>query len=127
MNSSDDIDAVLADLSLVHVCILMLLSEESIVQLFLFSFKNAPDEYFSLKRIIEGIPGRAKPTQGNNGANNNDEIHPLLKKISEERWFPRGNFSITLDFVLDAIIEKLPTVTKTNLKTLTTHLAELNR
>jgi hypothetical protein len=54
-------------------------------------------------------------------------IHPLLKKISEERWFPRGNSIITLDYVLGAILTKLSDTTKTLIKTLTTHLIQLQR
>ena len=56
-----------------------------------------------------------------------NQIHPLLKKISEERWFPRGNSTITLDYVLEAILKKLPDATKTLIKTLTTHLIQLYR
>ena len=55
------------------------------------------------------------------------EVHPLLKKISEERWFPRGNIPVTLDYVLDAIISKLSDTTKTMVKTLTTHLIQIHR
>ncbi|CAF4559292.1 unnamed protein product [Rotaria socialis] len=106
VNTSDDIDLVLADMSLVH---------------------NAADENFSLKRIIDGIEGRTKNVVSRTNADNaDDDIHPLLKKISEERWFSRGHFSITLDFVLDAIIEKMATASKKNLKTFTSYLAELN-
>jgi hypothetical protein len=56
-----------------------------------------------------------------------DEIHPLLKKISDERWFPRENISITLDYVLEVIIKKLSDATKTMIKTLTSHLIQLHR
>ena len=56
-----------------------------------------------------------------------NEVHPLLKKISEERWFPRRNIPITLDYVLDAIISKLPDTSKTMVKTLTTHLTQIHR
>ncbi|CAF2100174.1 unnamed protein product [Rotaria magnacalcarata] len=106
INSSDDIELIFTDMSLVH---------------------NAADENFSLKKIIDGIEGRTKNVVSKTNADNDDDdIHPLLKKISEERWFPRGHFSITLDFVLDAIIEKMATASKKNLKTFTSYLAELN-
>ena len=54
-------------------------------------------------------------------------LHPLLKKISEERWFPRDITSITTDSVIDAILMKLPNASKTMLKTLTAHLVQLHR
>ncbi|CAF0846486.1 unnamed protein product [Rotaria sordida] len=106
VNNSDDIDLILDDMSIVH---------------------NSPEDNFSLKMIIEGIENR-KTTESKavNQDEENHEIHPLLKKISEERWFPRGNFPLTLDYVLDAIIEKLPNATKTMLKTLTTHFVQLH-
>ncbi|CAF3517497.1 unnamed protein product [Rotaria sp. Silwood1] len=106
VNNSDDIDLVLDDMSIVH---------------------NSPEDNFSLKMIIQDIENKKKGVKENG---NEDEeshgIHPLLKKISEERWFPRGSFSLTLDYVLDAIIEKLPSATKNTLKTLTTHLVQLH-
>jgi hypothetical protein len=77
---------------------------------------------------------KAVPTEVvNEGEGENEEeeevnqIHPLLKKISEERWFPRGNSTITLDYVLEVILTKLPNATKTLIKTLTTHLIQLYR
>ena len=57
----------------------------------------------------------------------NNEVHPLLKKISKERWFPQGKFPITLDYVLDAIITKLQDTTKTLIKTLTSHLVQVHQ
>lgn len=61
------------------------------------------------------------------GGDEGDGLHPLLKKISEERWFPRDNNPITLDSVIDAILAKLPNASKTMLKALTTHLVQLDR
>jgi hypothetical protein len=91
--------------------------------------KDSPNDNFSLKSIIKELEN--KRTTGvsevvNEGEVTN-EVHPLLKKISEERWFPRGNTPITLDYVLDAILSKLPDTTKTMLKTLTTHLIQIDR
>jgi len=63
---------------------------------------------------------------GNEGEQNNG-IHPLLTKISEERWFPRRNILITLDYILDVIITKLPNATKTLVKALITHLVQLHQ
>ena len=58
---------------------------------------------------------------------NGDEIHPILQKISEERWFPRVKSLLTLDYVLQTIIDKLSNATKTLVKTLTGHLIQLHR
>jgi len=92
-------------------------------------FKETSDDNFSLKMIIKGLESKKKIVVSEviNEGEEMDEIHPLLKKISEERWFPRGNFSITLDYVLETIITKLPDATKTLIKTLTTHLVQLHR
>lgn len=79
--------------------------------------------------IIQGLESKRKPVTSdkNNAEEEEDtnEIHPLIKKISEERWFPRGHFILTLDFVLDAIIKKLPDASKTMVKTLTGHIVQL--
>jgi hypothetical protein len=56
-----------------------------------------------------------------------DTLHPLLKKISEERWYPRNNLPITLDLIIDAILAKLPNASKSMIKTLTAHLVQLHR
>jgi hypothetical protein len=92
-------------------------------------FKETSDDNFSLKMIIKGLESKKKIVVSEviNEGEETDEIHPLLKKISEERWFPRGQFSITLDYVLEAIITKLSDATKTLIKTLTTHLVQLHR
>ncbi|CAF3948071.1 unnamed protein product [Rotaria sp. Silwood2] len=106
VNNSDDIDLVLDDMAIVH---------------------NCPEDNFSLKMIIQTIENNKQATSEIiDGDERNHGMHPLLKKISEERWFPRGNFSLTLDYVLDAIIEKLSNATKNMLKTLTTHLVQLH-
>ena len=63
----------------------------------------------------------------NNEQNPDDSLHFLLKKISEQSWFPRGNSSVTIDSVLDAILSKLPNASKTLFKTLTSNLVQLNR
>ncbi len=80
--------------------------------------------------IIKGLQTKTDTVVSeiaNEDEEESEEVHPLLKKISEERWFPHGNFSLTLDFVLDAIIEKLVDTSKTMVKTLTTHLIQLHR
>ncbi|CAF2912384.1 unnamed protein product [Rotaria sp. Silwood2] len=106
VNNSDDIDLVLDDMAIVH---------------------NCPEDNFSLKMIIQTIENNKQATSEIiDGDERNHGMHPLLKKISQERWFPRGNFSLTLDYVLDAIIEKLSNATKNMLKTLTTHLVQLH-
>lgn len=64
---------------------------------------------------------------GMDGGEDDQEVHPLLRKISEERWFPRSNSSITLDYVLDGIISKLFNAGKTLIKTLTAHLVLLHQ
>lgn len=94
-----------------------------------FVFQDTPEDDFSLKMIIQGLENKKKSVVSDviNEEEEANEIHPLLKKISEERWFPRGHFTLTLDFVLDAIIKKLPDSSKSLVKTLTTHLIQLNR
>jgi hypothetical protein len=79
--------------------------------------------------IIKGINNERKITisETPNEGEVTNSLHPLLKKISEERWFPRDNSTITLDSVLDAISTKIPSTSKTMLKTLTTHLVQLYR
>jgi len=79
--------------------------------------------------IIKGLEHKKKivASEGINEEEGSDEIHPLLKKISEERWFPRSNIAITLDYVLEAILVKLADTTKTMIKTLTTHLIQLHQ
>lgn len=95
-------------------------------------FKDAAEDSFSLKTIIDRIRYKLSKTSSANAKDQDatDEVealHPLLKKISEERWFPRDNNPITLDSVIDAIISKLPNATKSTLKTLTTHIVQLDR
>jgi hypothetical protein len=90
--------------------------------------KGASDENFSLKMIIKELESTKKiVTSEVTKEEESNEIHPLLKKISEERWFPRDNSSITLNYVLEAILLKLLDTTKTLIKTLTTHLIQLQR
>lgn len=126
MKDSEDIDLILEDMSPVYVC---KISSLLIFKINLFvSFKNAPDENFSLKMIIQGLPNRKRKSgAGLDEDEDSGEVHPLLRKISEERWFPRGRFSITLNYVIQAIIEKLPNATKSIIKTLTSHLIQLDR
>ena len=96
----------------------------------LFLKKAADEDTFSLKSIIHDIKAKLKPLSGlktGDDDNENVVLHPLLKKISEERWYPRDNNSVTLDSVIDAIITKLPNASKSMLKTLTTHLVQLSR
>ncbi len=93
--------------------------------------KDADNETFSLKIIIERI--KAKQNKDSSNLTNEEEehvedvLHPLLKKISEERWYPRDNNPITLDSIINNILNKLPNASKTMLKTLTTHLVQLQR
>jgi hypothetical protein len=96
--------------------------------------KETNEDGFSLKTIIDQIKSKQKkaPSDSANAEEEEatveiDVLHPLLKKISDERWFPRDNNPITLDSVIDAILAKLPSASKTMLKTLTTHLVQLNR
>jgi hypothetical protein len=79
--------------------------------------------------VIERIKSKQKKAPSDLGEEDEVEtLHPLLKKISEERWFPRDTTpTITLDSVIDAILSKLPNASKTMLKTLTTHLVQLHR
>lgn len=76
--------------------------------------------------IIKGLEHHRKLARSNEGEDD-QEIHPLLKKISEERWFPRSDSPITLDYVLGAIILKLFNAGKALIKTLTTHLIQLHQ
>lgn len=83
-----------------------------------------------MKTIIQNIRAKQKKAPSDLAKEGDDEgsgLHPLLRKISEERWFPRDTNPITLDSVIDAIIAKLPNASKTMLKTLTTHLVQLHR
>ncbi len=88
-----------------------------------------------MKTIIERIKSKQKKApsdsanvaQAEEEADETDVLHPLLKKISDERWFPRDGNPVTLDSVIDAILAKLPNASKTMLKTLTTHLVNLHR
>jgi hypothetical protein len=82
--------------------------------------------------VIERIKSKQKKAPSDLGKEGEEDevetLHPLLKKISEERWFPRDTTpTITLDSVIDAILSKLPNASKTMLKTLTTHLVQLHR
>lgn len=83
--------------------------------------------------IIERIKVQRKPivSQQDGGEETDeqtgDRLHPLLEKISKERWYPRDHSPITLDSVIDAILSKLPNASKTMLKTLTSYLVQLNR
>ena len=128
VNNSNDINLVLDNISIVRVCGMsstLTYEKRSFVLVCIFVFKNASEDDFSLKMIIEGMENKESIEKVDDGEENNG-IHPLLKRISEERWFPRGNLSITLDYVLDAIIEKLPNASKTTLKILTAHLVQLH-
>ncbi len=93
--------------------------------------KDTADDTFSLKTIIERIKNKQKKPSSdlvNEGEEISDgDIHPLLKKISEERWFSRGDIPITLDSIIDEILAKLPNASKTLFKTLTTYLVQLHR
>ncbi|CAF0778709.1 unnamed protein product [Adineta steineri] len=110
VNNSDDIELVFDNMAVV---------------------RNADADTFSFKAIIERI--KAKRKKSLNGLINDgnetviDEIHPLLKKISEERWFPRDNIPITLDSIIDIILSKLPNASKSVFKALTTYLVQLHR
>ncbi|CAF4622067.1 unnamed protein product [Rotaria sp. Silwood1] len=114
VNSSDDIDLVLNNMSTV---------------------RDASEDTFSLKTIIDRIKFKLQKVstdlvneEEESGEKIDDNIlHPLLKKISEERWYPRDNNPITLDSIIDVILTKLPTASKSMLKTLTAHLVQLNR
>lgn len=86
-----------------------------------------------MKTIIERIRNRQKTTPSEIVDQEVDDeiveepLHPLFKKISEERWYPRDNNPITLDAIIDAILAKLPNASKNMLKTLAGHLIQLNR
>lgn len=104
---------------------------------FYFYFKDAAEDTFSLKMIIERIKSKPRKTpsdltnEATPAAEESEKveetIHPLLKKISAEKWYPRDENPITLDSVLDAIIAKLPTASKNMLKALTGHIIQLHR
>ncbi|CAF3087081.1 unnamed protein product [Rotaria sp. Silwood2] len=113
VNSSDDIDLVLNNMSIVQ---------------------DAAEDTFSLKAIIDrikykqrNIPSDVVVEEKDSEKIEDDILHPLLKKISQERWYPRDDNPITLDSIIDVILAKLPTASKTMLKTLTAHLVQLNR
>ncbi|CAF0980083.1 unnamed protein product [Rotaria sordida] len=113
VNNSDDIDLVLNNMSIV---------------------RDAAEDTFSLKTIIDRIKYKQSQTASDLIDEEKDSekiddniLHPLLKKISDERWYPRDNNPITLDSIIDAILVKLPTASKTLLKTLTSHLVQLHR
>lgn len=92
--------------------------------------KSAADDTFSLKAIIERIKNKQKKSSSdliNEEEIPEDDIHPLLKKISEERWFPHDDIPITLDSIIDAILAKLPNASKPLFKTLTSYLVQLHR
>ena len=88
-----------------------------------------------MQTVIEKIKSKQKKVpldstsevEAEEEAGETDVLHPLLKKISDERWFPRDDNPITLDSVIDAILAKLPNASKSMLKTLTTHLVQLHR
>lgn len=90
--------------------------------------QEAPEEDFSLKMIIHGIKAKLRAqAQGMDVGDDNADVHPLLKKISEERWFPRQITVITVDTIIDVIVDKFPTVTKSLLKTFANHLIQIDR
>ncbi|CAF1445751.1 unnamed protein product [Adineta steineri] len=110
INDSDKINLVLDNISAVY---------------------DYPEDNFSLKLIIENIKNTPKTVESDlineEQEEENNDIHPLLKKISKERWFPQEKVLITVDYILDVIIIKLSDASKTLLKTLTTHLIQLKR
>lgn len=78
--------------------------------------------------IIHGIKAKIRAqANGTDVEEDNADVHPLLKKISEERWFPRQITIITLDTVIDVIVDKLPTATKSLLKTLMNYMTQIDR
>ena len=93
--------------------------------------QSAAEDTFSLKTIIERIKNKQKKPAIDSLTEEeetiDDDIHPLLKKVSEERWFPRTDLPITLDSIIDAILSKLPNASKTMFKTLTNYLVQLHR
>ncbi|CAF0872243.1 unnamed protein product [Adineta ricciae] len=109
ISSSDDIELVLGSVAVVH---------------------DYPEDNFSLKAIVTNLanaPREAAPaSEVGNVDDEMEEIHPLLKKISKEKWFPKENLPITVDYVLDAIITKLSDATKAMIKVLTTHLVQMH-
>lgn len=56
-----------------------------------------------------------------------DEIHPLLKKISQQSWFPRGDVGLTVDEIIEAMLKKLPNASKSLFKTLTSNLVQMKK
>jgi hypothetical protein len=91
--------------------------------------KDAHEDNFSLKAIIQAIASMPKAVAPEvmDASEDNSEVHPLLKKIAKERWFPREKRPVTLDYVLEVIIAKLPEGTKTLVKTLTAYLVQLSQ
>lgn len=81
-----------------------------------------------MKAILQELQlkySRANANESSEG--DNADAHPLLKKISEERWFPRGRVPLTLDTVIDVIVKKLPEATKTMRKVFMAHLVQIHQ
>jgi hypothetical protein len=81
-----------------------------------------------LKAILQELLSKYSRANAN-GSNEGDnaDVHPLLQKISEERWFPRGRIPLTLDAVIDAIVKKLPEAMKTMRKVFLSHLDQIQQ
>ncbi|CAF0824785.1 unnamed protein product, partial [Didymodactylos carnosus] len=99
--------------------------------------RSADEENFLLKSIVATLRRQEDEIQlidnvqdadAEQETTNDDQsdLHPLLKKISQEKWYPKDLLP-TIENVVTAILEKLPSTNKTQLKTLTKYLIELQR
>lgn len=89
-------------------------------------FQNTPEDSFSLKTIVRSLEG-PKKVEVAPAEEVQTDLHPLLKKISEERWFPRDTTTINFQIVLQAIVNKISNTSKSLVKTLSTHLIDIDR
>ena len=77
--------------------------------------------------ILQQIKMDQGVEQDTDDATDEESVHPVLKKITEEKWFPRDHPPVTLNSIIDAIINKLADASKSLMKTLLAHLIELDQ
>ncbi|CAF0723062.1 unnamed protein product [Didymodactylos carnosus] len=96
------------------------------------SVRYADDENFSLKSIVATLRSADEQLIEDmmdgveQDTTESTKLHPLLKKISQEKWYPKDLLP-TIENVVEAILEKILTANKTQLKTFTKYLIELQR
>ena len=88
-----------------------------------------PKENFSLKSIIYELREEQRKEQAEKNKQEEDaeNVHPLLKKISQERWYAKDAGPVTLDSVIDTIVDSVPNATKSTMKALMAHTLEIDR